>query len=234
MFDPQYAVNVGIPIVQAAYDAQHGIPAMPPGFAPIALITADQASVKRHPITAAMTKDDNIFGLVGRYGATVFVGFRGTATPEEWLEDFSVTPSADGRFGYVADGFLDLYNMVASDVMDTVRASLAPSDNLLVVGHSLGGALATFAALDLATYICEPSVMTLASPRVGFHGFATTFNKRIETCWRITNFLDVVPEVPPLPYIHVGTHVPVNSGGSVSIVTRHRLPAYAAGLRKDK
>jgi triacylglycerol lipase len=230
MFDPHYAISVGIPIAQAAYDAQHGIPAMPPGFAAIALIQPDQASAKRHPVTEAMIKHNNIFGLVGRYGSTVFVGFRGTETPEEFLEDFTVLPAADEHFGYVADGFLDLYRMVASEVMATVRANLMAHDNLLVVGHSLGGALATFAALDCATYIREPSVMTFASPRVGFHGFAATFNKSIETCWRITNFLDVVPEVPLPPYAHIGTHVAVNGGGS--LFTRHFLPAYAAGLTK--
>lgn len=230
MFDPQYALNVGIPIAHAAYDAQHGIPAMPPGFAPMALIQPDQPSIRRHPITEAMIRHNSIFGLVGRYGSTVFVAFRGTETLEEWLEEFSILPAADGRFGSVADGFLDLYSMVASEVLDTVRATLTANDNLLVVGHSLGGALATFAALDLAAYVQEPSVMTFASPRVGFHGFASTFNKSVETCWRITNFLDVVPEVPLPPYAHIGTHVALNSGGG--ILARHFLPAYAAGLTK--
>jgi hypothetical protein len=48
--------------------------------------------------------------------------------------------------------------------------------------------------------------------------------------YRVVNFLDLVPYLPPTPYVHVGTQITVDSGGPVQVGWRHRLPAYQQGL----
>jgi hypothetical protein len=60
--------------------------------------------------------------------------------------------------------------------------------------------------------------------------FAAKFNALIESCYRVVNFLDIVPFLPPAPYVHVGAQISVDSGGSAQVSWRHGLDAYQNGL----
>ena len=71
---------------------------------------------------------------------------------------------------------------------------------------------------------------SVAGPRVGLDDFAAKFNALIESCFRVVNFLDIVPYLPPAPYVHVGAQISVDSGGAVQIGWRHSLAAYQNGL----
>jgi hypothetical protein len=149
------------------------------------------------------------------------LSIRGTENPAEWLLDFIAlpvpfTPAPDA--GFVALGFLSIFNsflfidktgasMTLSGAV-TQMATSAPIRKLTVVGHSLGGALATLAAAELAinNVAGSQSVLTsytFGSPRVGLLDFAASFNKAVTTTFRIWNTLDIVPEVPAFPFIHV-------------------------------
>lgn len=80
----------------------------------------------------------------------------------------------------------------------------------------------------------EPAVTTFGGPRTGLHDFVVPFDMRIDSCYRVFNLLDVVPDVPlafpGLPYEHVGVEIAVDSGGPIDPAYRHRLDAYRAGL----
>lgn len=68
------------------------------------------------------------------------------------------------------------------------------TDQVFVTGHSLGGALATLAALHIGHLKnCQPIVYTFASPRVGNSGFARYFEKMVGNSFRIANTEDMVP-----------------------------------------
>ena len=79
------------------------------------------------------------------------------------------------------------------------------NSNIYIAGHSLGGALATIAALHVAKFLnislsttqanSKVSLYTFASPRVGSPSFAQACNERFIT-YRIANKKDVVPKVP--------------------------------------
>jgi triacylglycerol lipase len=224
-FDPGYALNVGVPLAQAAYAVMTGDPVLPDGFTQTGLIEARVPESAGH-LASAMLRDTNIIGLTGHDATTGFVALRGTETLSEWLQDFTVTPTRDGSYGVVADGFDDVYQLIRPSIMSMVAS------RVLVVGHSLGGALAVLAAIDIATTLhIETSVLTFAAPKVGCKDFTTTFNTAVPDCVQVTNFLDIVPHVPWPPFEHVGTTVGVDSGGPIG-VPRHLLPAYAAGLAK--
>jgi len=47
------------------------------------------------------------------------------------------------------------------------------------------------------------SIYTFASPRVDPLDFVASFDSPVNNSFRIWNVLDVVPQVPPFPYIHV-------------------------------
>lgn len=244
-FDPKFALNVAIPLAFAAYNAMSGAPLnLPPGYEATALIQADRAlavaMADQHPVAAKMALENNIFGLMGHNESTrtAFVAFRGTVDLDDVLTDLDAIPVPYGfirRFGLVHGGFHAVYRLVRDSIIANIAAACAGCDKILGVGHSLGGALAVLSAPDIFVNMpphIEPRLITFAGPKPGLGDFAKAFNQVIKTCFRVVNFLDVVPFLPPWPYEQVGIAINVNSGGSVDPLYRHSLFAYEAGLEK--
>jgi triacylglycerol lipase len=131
-------------------------------------------------------------------------------------------------------GFQDIYELVRQSIAAALATATARCNQILITGHSLGAALAVLAAPDVFRNMppnkIEPGLITFAGPRVGLPDFVDAFNAAIESCFRIVNFIDMVPHVPPVPYAHVGAQIAVDSGGPVQIVWRHSLTAYQNGL----
>lgn len=243
-FDAAFAHDVVLPLAEAAYTVMGGGPAtLPTGYSQTSLIQADSvvltAMTNPHPVVTAMTKNTDIFGLMGRNPTTrtAFVSFRGTSDVEDWLADLDAVPDdyqPVSGFGQVHAGFQDVYELVRKSIAANLATATAGCNQILVTGHSLGAALAVLAAPDIFRNMppnqIEPRLITFAGPRVGLTDFATAFNAAIESCFRVVNFLDIVPYVPPAPYVHVGTQITVDSGGPVQIAWRHSLIAYQNGL----
>jgi triacylglycerol lipase len=243
-FDPMFARDVVLPLAQAAYTVMDGSTAtLPPGYSQTALIQADPVILTTmtspHPAVTAMTKNTNIFGLIGRNptARTAFLSFRGTSDTQEWVANIDAIPD-DYRpisgFGQVHSGFQDVYELVRQNITANLATATAGCDQILITGHSLGAALAVLAAPDAARNMppnaIEPRLITFAGPRVGLNDFAASFNAAIESCFRVVNFLDLVPYLPPTPYVHVGAQISVDSGGAVQVGWRHSLAAYQQGL----
>lgn len=74
----------------------------------------------------------------------------------------------------------------------------------MVTGHSLGGALATLCAYDVAHLDWKggkkaPVVaVTWASPRVGNKAFKESMNEMVASHVRVANKGDIVPTVPKI------------------------------------
>ena len=111
----------------------------------------------------------------------------------------------------VHPGFFKLYEMYQKKVIRLMAESTFILKNqefpVIVVGHSLGGALATYAAYDLyASGFNVREVWTFGSPRVGSEAFASAYAQALShRTWRIVNNNDKVPHVPHYPMYH---HVP--------------------------
>lgn len=243
-FDAAFARDVVLPLAEAAYTVMGGGTAtLPSGYVQTSLIRADAAALTAmanpHPAVAAMTKNTDIFGLMGHNPTTgiAFVSFRGTSDVEDWLADLDAVPDdylPVGGFGQVHAGFQDVYELVRKSIAANLSTATAGCNQILITGHSLGAALAVLAAPDVSRKMppnkVEPRLITFAGPRVGLNDFADAFNAAIESCFRVVNFLDIVPYVPPAPYVHVGAQITVDSGGPVQIPWRHSLIAYQNGL----
>ena len=96
---------------------------------------------------------------------------------------------------------------VASPLPPPLSAWRGGPISLLVVGHSLGGALATLAALDLcySHYNQALGLISMGAPRVGFSDFTNDFEERMEKRYvRVMYQNDLVTQVPTSPYKHPG------------------------------
>ena len=138
------------------------------------------------------------FGFVARSqdSGSLFVTFRGTESPADWLSDFTF-PQVPHPWGHAEDGFSHLYDQCSAAVKTAVRGA-GPAPNVFVTGHSLGSGLATLATADLVNSGVAPqaSMYTFAAPRVGDLEFAANFNQRVAVRWRIVNTEDIVTTVP--------------------------------------
>jgi hypothetical protein len=146
----------------------------------------------------------NTFGYIGNNGKTVEVVFRGTqpASLENWITDlsaFHTKPYPNVPNAFVHSGFMDAYDAVKPAVRSAV-ASLIASTNatrVVITGHSLGAAIATLCAADLAASLKIPfALYNFGSPRVGNRAFADYIAKIVPTAYRITNKADTVPHLP--------------------------------------
>jgi triacylglycerol lipase len=174
------------------------------------------------------------FGLVfqsGQVPGQYMVAFRGTQTATEWVLDFdwTTTPFPGDGGVEVAAGFLNIYTGNADggfgvQGLPSMRQQLqdwltqANPSSLIITGHSLGGALASLFAYDVAagglagTHSPAISVVTYASPNVGTAAWQSAFNNQFPGAIRVYNTDDVVPFAPPddlLGYLPVGLDWPV-------------------------
>ena len=72
----------------------------------------------------------------------------------------------------------------------------------MAAGHSLGGAMANLAALDLAHTMewASVKVYTVGAPRAGNHAYAKMYNKVVPDTWGIINYR-VRPTLPVLLFM---------------------------------
>jgi predicted lipase len=163
----------------------------------------------------------------------VIVSIRGTLVPEEWLRNFTAIPADYSflpHFGTVHLGFRLVYAGVRAS-LEQGLAAVPGNTRITVLGHSLGGALATLAGPDIKRNLNQPNVdvCTFGGPRVGKPDFRGTFSAEISRCYRVTNQFDIVPHVPTIVtgWMHVGEEVEVDG----NLENAHSLVAYLSGLR---
>lgn len=128
----------------------------------------------------------------------------------------------------VHSGFLSAYDSVRIRIISLLKMAIGYIDyvaeredkwHVYVTGHSLGGALATLLAIELASsQLAKRGAITVSmynfgSPRVGNKKFADVYNQKVKDSWRVVNHRDIIPTVPRLMgYCHVAHPVYLAAG----------------------
>lgn len=214
----------------------------PNGKFVIPLNYTEVASIRAKSISRVWER----FGFILESQQELIIAFRGTSSKTNWISD---AIASQKPFKYIQEtclthrGFTDIYSSARDSII--AKLSKLPTDKtLFITGHSLGGALATLCAVDIAanTKFTSPYIFTYGSPRVGDPVFARTFPKYVKNSYRIANLFDVVTHAPPFIYklprrekTYYYSHVPtVNSlhfqNGSVP--ANHLVGSYFDELSK--
>lgn len=190
------------------------------------VVTTIYANDLATDINPSRGDDEVSIGLICQDQAgNVVIAIRGTEGILEWIHDAEFLqvpcPFLVGA-GHTEDGFTAMYESLrtgAAANSPSVVSALAtlqcprPVSSMTICGHSLGGALATLLALDVAanTAFKNPAVYTYGSPRTGDSLFASTFDQVVQNSYRVANRLDIVPTLPPpVDYDHVLNPVDLN------------------------
>ena len=170
--------------------------------------------------------DVAVFGAAGHHvhvassDTVTVVAFRGTEGLDwtDWKTNlkFALRASDGAGDGRVHTGFAAAYELLAPEL----TSALAGRPPALLCGHSLGGALATVAAARLPA-AAVASLYTFGSPRVGTGAFRDALRTPV---YRIVNNSDLVTQLPPYPYRHVGERIVFDETGAA-------VRAPAAGAR---
>jgi predicted lipase len=222
--DVMNAIKLG-QLLNTTYDTQpsdltnHAGQKISAGGTDYTVVTTIYANDLSTDIDPSRSDDEVSIGLICQdQTGDVAIAIRGTEGTLEWIHDaefLSVPcPFLTGA-GHTEDGFTAMYESLRTGVTansSTVVTALAklpfprPVSSVTVCGHSLGGALATLLALDVAanTVYKNPVVYTFGSPRTGDSLFASTYDQVVKNSYRIANRLDIVPTLPPpVDYEHV-------------------------------
>ena len=112
-------------------------------------------------------------------------------------------------------GFDTEYSRFRNKILNI--AARTESKKFIISGHSLGSALSTLTALDLASnYKYDVSVVTFGSPRVGNKDFREVMEKYVPDNYRIYFPDDPIVSIPGLliEYEHAGIALGISSEGT--------------------
>ena len=158
-----------------------------------------------------VNSDNKIQGYVKFQDNAIVVSFRGTVDKEDWISNAKLRQrdyqSCQGC--KVHTGFSNYYYAVKLQMLTKVSAlaHAHPNAKVIVTGHSLGGAQATLAAVDLTKAGYNTDLITYGSPRVGNKQFSEYADETLKGLnLRVTYKNDIVTVTPPQStgYWHVG------------------------------
>ena len=166
------------------------------------------------PVCEFVQNDDTVC-FVAATADTIVVSFRGTKAFVDWLTDLNAF-SVEASYGQLHRGFYFAFQAVKSSLERIFQRVGLTGRQLVLTGHSLGGALATVAAAEWAGTFDIRSIYTYGQPRVGKVDFADYMERYVGSkFYRIVNDDDIVPRVPP-GYVHIGQLSHFGPTGDVS------------------
>lgn len=203
----------------------------------------------RTGVTAAVRvgrKIEVFYGFLLESDDDSILVFRGTQRTTEWLgnvyavqQDY-FNPQTGEALGRIHTGFRRIADSIINPLAVDAVQRINPNKPCYVSGHSLGAALATVLALDiaLAAPALQPNLQlyVYASPRVGNPDFARSYAQILPNSFRITNLADPIPTMPPTrlrdEFVHVGEDWSFLTQGG-DILPNHIVDTYRRAVNAE-
>lgn len=169
----------------------------------------------------------------------IFVSYRGSTNIINWINNVRlkiIYPFDYNLDAGVETGFYNSYSKVHDDIIKSIHytSDLFGVYDILLSGHSLGGAISTILALDLSHYYEQYNIIglvTFGSPRIGNNAFVKAINLLpIEYSYRVVHNDDMVPHLPPIEfnYSHVSTEIWYNEDNSKYTICVNPINCYSS------
>lgn len=212
------------------------------------VIPKDKTNLPGSAWTLYDPKTDTSAG-VSRDGNDIYVFFRGSESTTDWKTNVNILGDAvpaewecpgEGPPLRTHRGYTEAFKSVATDMLASVDDLATPGSNprIIFCGHSLGGALATMAAMFVA---CKrphlrPNIVmvTFGAPQVGDGNFVAGFNEIIPSAVRVVNPMDPVPRLLSVQLVHVKGYYPVGTFDLDNIFKAHSLSMYVNAMGKAR
>jgi pimeloyl-ACP methyl ester carboxylesterase len=198
----------------------------------------DRERIERwgHTIAEFISETENdTHVIVTRSAGVIVVAMRGTASFENAMTDLKMSmvllpkPQHESVFPEprVHKGFFIAFTYVWPRILGAVRAAEKAARaaghrdvEVMCCGHSLGGALATLAALYLRWSLPADvaiQMISFGSPRVGSYSFARLYDRCVPHSWRVVCDRDIVASLPKFGFMykHAGTEVMIDRRGNI-------------------
>jgi hypothetical protein len=165
----------------------------------------------------------------------IVVSFRGSQSIDNWLTnlDFGVVPTDICPTCTAHRGFWNAWLDARDTVLPAVKtaASQHPTYAISVTGHSMGGAIAPFAAAQLRSQKFDVALYTFGSPRIGGAEISTFITNQAGGNYRVTHWNDPVPKMPLviMGYEHISPEYYINRKNEES-VTEKDFKVYKGGV----
>ncbi|KAG0130382.1 Alpha/Beta hydrolase protein [Tuber indicum] len=168
----------------------------------------------------ANTQDADTTGLVARDDTvkSIVISIRGSSSLRNWLANVQaklkevpeICPGCEVHSGF-HEAMQEALPAVVKSVEELRREN--PGYTVVVVGHSLGGAIATLMAEEIRRGGVEVDLYTFGAPRIGNEELSTFISKS-GTNFRVTHTDDPVPRLPPviLGYQHISPEYWISKG----------------------
>ena len=141
-------------------------------------------------------------------GEFIFVA-RGTVfnRTADWGTNFNIGWTQGPSASNVHQGFMRTYSGLRADLQKMLKSPAVKRVHF--IGHSLGGAIASLAALDYAQTPKADGgthLYTFGAPRIGFSGFGQDLGRSIgvNNVKRVFCLSDPIPNLPVYPFMHQG------------------------------
>ena len=164
-----------------------------PEFYGLNRMIAEQSRVKKDQFSYYVIQEDGITILI----------FRGTANAKNVLSDIDIRTFDDDQLDVkLHRGFRDAADSIYGDI----KRNYELDHTVFLTGHSLGGAVAQIIGMWLHKRGYNVQIFTYGSPKV-----STTFTFNEPNHWRVVDRSDPVPFLPPIPYVHSGVVIDIDT-----------------------
>lgn len=177
----------------------------------------------------------------GHFSGDVALGIRGTnmKSGRDWFSNANASLATADNNSAVHSGFQKVFKSMQPALEKQLAPLLNTNSNGVVhcAGHSLGGALASLAAIWIKQrFGNRVALYTYGAPRVGLNDFALKSSGSIDKIYRCLHGDDPVPMVPVWPFYHAplnGSSVLLTAATGINISSHSMMenPGYVITSR---
>jgi hypothetical protein len=160
-------------------------------------------------------------GFVATRDKAIYVVWRGSESKKDFQNDASIDKVPFLNEGErVHIGFKSCWESVVGDTYDAIDTALenlqGETTDIVVCGHSLGGAVATLYAYSIKKHYPHYNLKatTIGSPRVGNKAFKENYDSSGIDTLRIVHNNDLVTHTPYVGFQHVNYQVRLDTNGN--------------------